>query len=337
MTEPAVSVAMSVFNGERFLPEAIESILAQTMPDFEFLILNDGSSDSSRAIIDGYAGRDARIRAVHRENRGLIASLNQLVEEARAPIVARMDADDRSKPDRFARQISFLRENPDHGVLGSWSEDIDEDGNRVWLHGEDQPVSHEDFIAAIEADKPVCCHPSVMMKRSLVLSVGGYHAAFRYCEDYDLWLRLAQHTKLANLPVRLLQYRQSPGQITKRHVEALTYGTIIARFGYDRRKAGLSDPTETLAELPPYDQLPELFGDAAIARSALDRLYANIVYSPVAMAGPGFDGFLRHLRNGGNRTSHWRTVARLAIHMRQPLRAARLASLLTLTDGRNAT
>ena len=117
---------MSVYNGERFLAPAIESILGQTFGDFEFLILDDGSTDATPRIVAGYAALDPRIRPIIRENRGLVASLNQLLEEARAPIVARMDADDISRPERFAKQAAFLDAHPDYGVIGCWTEDIDE-------------------------------------------------------------------------------------------------------------------------------------------------------------------------------------------------------------------
>ena len=99
---------MSVYNGERFLTAAIESVLGQTFSDFEFLILDDGSRDGTRAIVEAMAARDSRIRPIVRENRGLIASLNQLIAEARAPLIARMDADDVCLPERFARQVQFL-------------------------------------------------------------------------------------------------------------------------------------------------------------------------------------------------------------------------------------
>ena len=120
MTAPPLSVAMSVYNGERFLAEAVESILSQSFGDFEFLILDDGSHDGTRDILAEYGGRDPRIRVILRENRGLVASLNQLIGEARAPLVARMDADDISHRDRFSRQLAFLAGNPDYGVIGSW-------------------------------------------------------------------------------------------------------------------------------------------------------------------------------------------------------------------------
>jgi glycosyltransferase involved in cell wall biosynthesis len=116
---------MSVYNNAAHLPAAIESILAQSFGDFEFLIVNDGSSDESGDIIDRYAAGDRRIRAFHQPNLGLIASLNRMLAEARAPLIARMDDDDIALPARFERQLAFLAAHPDHGVVGTWSRCID--------------------------------------------------------------------------------------------------------------------------------------------------------------------------------------------------------------------
>ena len=197
---PPLSVAMSVYNADRFLDEAIASIRGQSWTDYEFLILNDGSTDGSRAIIDAHAGEDGRIVPIHRENRGLVASLNELLDRARAPIVARMDADDIALPNRFERQLAFLADHPDTGVIGCWTTDIDEFGEPFALAGADHPVTHEQFVAAIPGG-PLLCHPSATMRLEPVRAVGGYHAAFRHCEDYDLWLRLAGVTP-AGQPAR---------------------------------------------------------------------------------------------------------------------------------------
>ena len=199
---------MSVYNGERFLAEAIDSVLAQTFTDFELLILDDGSSDSTPEIVAAYAVRDARIRPIVRENQGLIASLNQLLDESRAPLVARMDADDVCLPERFARQVAFLGSHPDYGVVGCWCTDINEQGVEHRLDGPEHPLTHEQFMRAIAANEPLLCHPAVMMRRDIVREVGGYHAAFRHCEDYDLWLRLASVTRLVNVGELLLRYRR---------------------------------------------------------------------------------------------------------------------------------
>lgn len=328
MTTPAISVAMSVFNGERFLAPAIESILAQTFGDFEFLILDDGSHDGTRAILERFASRDGRIRPIIRENRGLVASLNQLLSEARAPLVARMDADDISLPDRFARQIAFLAGHPDYGVVGTWSEDIDEFGRSYRMHGREQPDGHAGFLTAIENGWPLLCHSSVMYRREPVLAVGGYHSAFRHCEDLDLWLRLAGVTKLCSIPERLIRYRHYAGQVSCRHATEQHIGAAIARLAYDERKAGRRDPTAELAVLPPLDQLDALFGREGVARAVRARVAPALLYSRSGLGDNGFDLLVEYVREGGGRTGLWRTVARL-VRFGEPVRAARLAATLT--------
>jgi GT2 family glycosyltransferase len=332
MSQPAISVAMSVYNCSAYLGQAIESILAQTFTDFEFLILNDGSTDDSAAVIDAYAAKDSRIRPIHRENKGLIVSLNQLVAEAKAPLVARMDGDDIAMPERFARQIAFLSANPGYGVLGTWTADIDEDGNPFRVAGPDHPTTNDEFQAIIST-RSALCHPSVMMRRELVLAVGGYHAAFKHCEDYDLWLRLAHLTKIRSLPERLVKYRHSDGQVSSRHIVTQQYGTVVSRLAYEARVAGKPDPTENLADLPPLEELDALFSLPGASRAARARLVAGLLYSPVAMKGSGFDLLLDHVREGGSRKGLWRTVARIAVRMQEPQRALTLARALLKATG----
>lgn len=190
MDHPSISVAMSVHNGERFLEEAIRSVRAQTFGDFELLVLDDGSSDGRRAILERHASEDSRIRPIVRENRGLIASLNQLLQTARAPLVARMDADDICLPHRFERQIAFFAAHPDYAVVGSAALDIDVDGAPCPAPDHAPPLTHDEVLAEIER-RPPLCHPAVMARRAVLLAAGGYHRAYRHCEDYDLWLRIA--------------------------------------------------------------------------------------------------------------------------------------------------
>jgi GT2 family glycosyltransferase len=330
MAGPAITVAMSVYNGEPFLAESVESVLAQTFADFEFLVLDDGSSDESRATIARYAKADSRIRPILRENRGLIASLNQLLAEARAPLIARMDADDVCRPERFERQIAFLADHPDHGVIGSWSEDIDEQSRSIQTEaceGEDQPVTHEAFLAAIESGGPLLCHPAVMYRADVVRAAGGYHAAFRHCEDLDLWLRLATRTKMANIPERLLRYRRSSSQVSIRHSTEQTIGSVVSRAAYRERIAGRPDPTETLERLPAIDQLDALFGRRGVAAAVREEVVAQILYSRHALSGQGLELVLDHLKEGGARDGLWRTVVRL-LTFGQPVQAARLAMAL---------
>jgi glycosyltransferase involved in cell wall biosynthesis len=328
MPIPAISVAMSVYNGAPYLAEAIESILNQTFTDFEFLILNDGSKDTSAAIIDRYAAQDNRIRAIHRENRGLIVSLNQLLEEAQAPIIARMDGDDIAMPERFARQYEFLAANPDHGVVSSWTIDIDGNGVAYTIEGNDHPTSFEAFLAAIETG-PLLCHPSAMFRRDLVMSVGGYHAAFRHCEDYDLWLRMADITKLCSLPERLMKYRHTDGQVSSKHLVEQQIGVAASRFARRMRLAGKPDPTADLDRLPPMADYDALFGEAGISKEAQAMVASSILYSPIALKGQGFDIVMDHVRGGGSKKDLPRTVLRL-LRFGEPIRAARLALALLL-------
>ena len=327
---PALSVAMSVYNGERFLAAAIDSILAQTFEDFELLVLDDGSNDATASILRCYARSDSRVRPIIRENRGLVASLNQLLHEARAPIVARMDADDISRPQRFERQLAFLAAHPDHGVVGSWSEDMGEHGEPMFRTGADHPITHEDVLATIARGEQVICHPAAMYRRDVVLSVGGYHAAFRHCEDFDLWLRLASVTKLANIPERLVRYRRYPGQVSSRHATEQQIGTAVAQLAWHEREAGRPDPTAQLDRLPPIDALDGLFGRGGVSRSVREQVALGLLYSAHAMRDDGFDLLVRHVREGGRRDGMWRTVLRL-LRFGEPVRALRLAATLATT------
>jgi len=333
MTSPALSVAMSVYNGERFLAEAIESVLAQTFTDFEFLILDDGSRDATKAIVERYAARDPRIRLIARENRGLISSLNQLLAEARAPIVARMDADDVCMPERFEHQLDFLTANPDHDVLGTWTYEIDERGNK-WMGGDaaelKHPLTHEAFLRSIEENGPLLCHSTVMYRRDTVMAAGGYHAAFRHCEDLDLWLRLASRTRVSNLPEYLLSYRRYDDQVSSRHATEQQIGAAIARLAWRERQAGRPDPTEHLERLPAIDQLDQLFGREGVGRQVLAKVAPGLLHSREALSDNGFDLIIRYLSEGGLRDGMWRTVARL-MRFGEPLRAAKLAATLAFS------
>ena len=364
MSSPAVSVAMSVYNGERFLSEAIESVLGQTFSDFEFLILDDGSRDSSRAIIERYAAGDRRIRLISRENRGLVASLNQLLEEARAPLVARMDADDICRPDRFARQVGFFAANPDYGVVGSWTEHIGEDAGREasdwadfpnapadgldnhggsgcqaiewngWPKQSDstgQPLTHKDFLREIETRRVLLCHSSVMYRRDVVRKVGGYHSAFTHCEDLDLWLRLAAVTKLGNIPERLIRYRRYPGQVSNRYATDQQVGAAIARIAHEERSAGRPDPTADLDSLPPIAELDALFGRRGIAQLVREQVLEDLRYSRDGMGDHGFDMLLDYIRDGGSHAGLWKTVLRVG-SFGYPLRAIRLVAALMATS-----
>ena len=203
---PVVSVLLAVYNTRPFLAEAIESILAQAFEDFEFLIVDDGSTDGSTEVVRRFAAIDGRVRPIIRENRGLVASLNEMIEAARGEFLARMDADDIALPGRLGRQLAYLREHPEVVVAGSWVEWIDQEGDSLReFHMEEGHEAIERLL--LEEGTNSICHPAAMIRADAMRRVGGYREEFTACEDYDLWLRLGEVGRAANIPEVLLRYR----------------------------------------------------------------------------------------------------------------------------------
>ena len=325
MSIPRITVAMSVFDNAPYLAEAIQSIIDQSFGDFEFLIVDDGSRDDSGVIIDRFAAADSRIRPIHQSNRGLIASLNRIVAEARTPLIARMDGDDVALPERFGAQLAFLDTRADIGVLGTGCWIIDEAGivsRRLFDN-----VTDPDAVLADLKNGPPLCHPSVMMRTDVVRAVAGYHRAYRHCEDYDLWLRLSERTRMANLPDRLLNYRHSAAQVSSRHALVQKIGAAIAWEAHVERMAGRPDPTEDLDALPAIDDLDDVFGRKGATEAVRTKVALGIVYSPVALKGDGLALILDHVGRGGDTEGLWRTVLRL-LTFGEPARAASLARAL---------
>lgn len=205
--KPKVTVLLPVWNGEQYLREAIDSILRQTFRDFEFLIINDGSTDSSRAIVESY--HDSRIRAVnHSTNLGLTRALNHGLSLVTGEYVARQDADDISEPDRLARQVAYLDAHRNVALVGCCYKKIGPTGEELG----DRPLPTDclDLRWALLFYDPFI-HGAVMFRRELVRNaVGRYDEAFPYVQDYDLWSRIARGLPVANLPEYLVRYRHSP-------------------------------------------------------------------------------------------------------------------------------
>jgi hypothetical protein len=206
------SVLLPVYNAGAALREAIQSILAQDEPEFEFLIIEDCSTDESAGIIRWFAQKDTRIRPIfHQRNAGLAATLNEGLREARGEFVARMDQDDLALPNRLTTQIRFLRTRPQVAVAGSFVYHM---GRRPeWDRLIRLPVEHAEIAETLPKHNPLY-HPSVMLRRSAMLELGGYRPEFRNAEDYDLWLRASRVYDLANIPVPLLRYRFSASGMT---------------------------------------------------------------------------------------------------------------------------
>ncbi len=217
MNVPQVSVVMSVFNGERYLRQAVESILDQTFTDFEFIIIDDGSLDSTWDILQLYDVTDPRICLFRNEtNIGLTQSLNLGISYARGNFIARQDADDWSNNRRLAEQIRYLEANPDLGLLGTAYNVVNSLRNFI---SEVFPPAEDKVIRQVMWESNPFCHGSIMVRAKFLRAVGGYRKEFLFSQDYDLWLRLVELTRMANLQEPLYNYSISPKAIsTKRAV-----------------------------------------------------------------------------------------------------------------------
>lgn len=203
---PQVSVVMPVYNSEAYVSQAVESILAQSFDDFEFLIFDDGSTDRSLEILLDYANRDNRIRVYAKPHKGYTFWLNEGVQIAQGEFIARMDADDLSLSKRFAFQVDHLQKHPDCVVVGCDLLLIDSDGDPL------SKLSHHVEPEALESALlngrfNVISHPASMIRRSALLAVGGYSEKYEPIEDFHLWLQLTELGRLSNIPKVLFQYR----------------------------------------------------------------------------------------------------------------------------------
>lgn len=322
-TGSAISVIMSVYNGAPHIHASVQSILQQNFTDFELLILNDGSTDSSSEILNALASGDSRIRLIERENRGLVASLNELIAAAKSPLLARMDSDDIAMPDRLGLQFAYLKANPQIGILGSNTHDLDENG---FLQRADEkyPLSPQDARLSLR-DGPPVCHPSVMMRTDIIRALGGYRAAFRHAEDYDLWLRASLVTDISNLPQRLLLYRRSPQQISQKHAAEQAKAAAIAWLDHVRCGEGKASLFDHMPELPHYDALDALFGNESSSAYVRRKVVERMRYSNEMLNGPEFGMMLQQVRAGEGFEGVGRTILRLGRKGRM-LRAVVLAS-----------
>lgn len=202
-----ISVIMSVYNGSRYLQEAVNSILVQTFNDFEFLIIDDGSTDDTWEILSKYAAKDSRIKlSKNITNIGLTQSLNKLLKLVQGDYIARMDADDVSLPIRFEKQVKTLEENLDIVLVSSELEYINSEGQAI---GRSQRSDIPKVVAwNLLFYNHVGGHSQVMFRKEIIKKLGGYSADFRYAQDYELWLRLIKLGDCMILPEVLLQYRK---------------------------------------------------------------------------------------------------------------------------------
>jgi glycosyltransferase involved in cell wall biosynthesis len=241
---PMISVVMSVYNAEKYLDEAIKSILSQTYRDFEFIIINDGSTDKSLEIIKKYQDQDERIVLISRENKGLIASLNEGIEKARGKYIARMDADDISLPTRFEEQVEFLDKNQDIGVCGTWVEVFGENRKpTIWK----MPIN-EDELKVRLLFSVTFAHPSVMIRKELIGNHNlQYKKEYKHAEDYKFWVDFSKYTKFANIPKMLFRYRYletSVSRVADNAKDEQRYQTISSIFKEMLNELGVKNTEE---------------------------------------------------------------------------------------------
>lgn len=210
--QPSVSVLIAVYNSDRYVAGAIESVLQQTFTDFECLLIDDGSTDRSGQILQAYAARDSRLRIFQQPNGGIAKTRNRLLAEAKADLVAVMDADDVMLPDRLERQVQFLAAHSQVVCVGGALDWIDPQG-RIIGHLE-MPQSDAEIQQLLLGGVSLLHHPCTMARRSALLQVGGYDETLVASVDLDLWLRLGEVGQLANLSETVLQYRLHSRSIT---------------------------------------------------------------------------------------------------------------------------
>lgn len=218
MKTPPVSIVLPFRDARETLGECLDSIAAQTLTHYELLAIDDGSQDASAALVARRAADDHRIRLIHQPPLGLVAALNHGLAEARAPLIARMDGDDRMHPERLAAQVAGLAADPALGLLATqvqlFSEGYIQAGFREYIRWQNACCDPATISDEIYVESPFA-HPSVMFRRAVVQAAGGYRTGI-FPEDYDLWLRLAQRgVRMAKLPQVLLDWRDSEGRLSR--------------------------------------------------------------------------------------------------------------------------
>lgn len=240
---PRVSVVMSCFNAERWLAQASASVLAQTFEDFEFIMVDDGSTDGTADAIERLSSLDRRVQPIRKPNTGLTDSLNVGIRGARGEWIARLDCDDLCEPTRLEKQLEVVRGDSTLILLGTGCVEIDEHGKAITRHA--YPAGHSSLVRHLLRVQRFFPHSSAFFARKAAISVGGYRTRLQRAQDRDLWLRLSSHGRIACLREPLVQIRKHPGQIS--HDENGRRQMTDCRAGivsYLMRRWGEPDPVE---------------------------------------------------------------------------------------------
>jgi glycosyltransferase involved in cell wall biosynthesis len=279
VSQPAVSIVVAVHNGQRYLAAAIESILRQTLHDFELLIVDDGSTDASARIAHEYATADSRVRVHTQSHQGVAVAFNLGGDQARAEHLAWLGGDDVAVRDRLRLQLAYMHAHPDVAVVG---------GSILVTDSELRPLLPVHFPTAPQSIRntlrsgDAIAAPAAMMRTSVYRSVGGCRRAFTAAaEDYDLWLRIAEGHKLANLTDVLVYYRVHRQQATREKGRDLILSTVAAQVAARARSLGAVDPIDAVEHIT-YSTLlaaaPKKFVDSAILDAAAGQaIYLSLI------------------------------------------------------------
>lgn len=236
---PKVSVIIPTFNAEKFLDETVQSILAQTFTDFEVVVIDDCSSDSTQDKLKAYEMQDSRIRVIlNGRNVGVAENRIRALKLAKGELIAPLDHDDVAHPDRLEQQVGFLNGNPEHGLIGSDMTIIDEN-SRV-IGSRNYPKTNQAIHRILLRQNPIA-NPASMFRKDCYEKIGGYDASLCPVEDYDFVIRMAQISKLANLQGKLTRYRISAGQVKSQQLKKTIKMTLLIQR--KAVKAGIKDST----------------------------------------------------------------------------------------------
>ncbi|MBE9666358.1 glycosyltransferase family 2 protein [Mucilaginibacter boryungensis] len=208
--KPSITVLMPAYNAGKYIGEAIQSVLQQTFVDFELLIVNDGSTDGTLAVINSFD--DKRIVVINQQNKGIAEALNTGLKYAKGAYIARFDADDICYPERLQKQYDFLTSYPDYVMVGSDADYILEDGDFLF-HFQCIAHTYNEVMDKLYFYCPFI-HPAVMYRKDVICNAGGYSAHAHNFEDYLLWTSIAKTGKMGNLPEALIKYRHNPSSVT---------------------------------------------------------------------------------------------------------------------------
>ena len=259
---PLASVVLPVYNAEHYLEQAVDSVLCQSFANFELLLLNDGSTDRSREILESFSRRDSRCHVYSWPNRGLVATLNAGLDLAVGEFIIRMDADDVCRPRRFEQQLAYLDSHPECVAVGSRALLIDAEGLPIFEMTDN--CTHEDIDGAMLSGKVGIMHPSAAIRASAIKAIGGYREDYPCAEDIDLFLRLAEAGRLVNLPEVLLDYRQ--------HVASIGYSK--ARMQYESAHNAIRQAQERRGVEPINVKPNRLEVSASLSSADIHRKWA---------------------------------------------------------------